>query len=219
MGFHSNVEESKLMQLNTKEQAIIPIAAFTASGDLARLKASINQGLNLGLSIIEIREVLQQMYAYAGFPRSLNGLGTLLATVTERKVQGLTDDLGVEASPFPEGRRSFELGRENQTQLVGRPVTGELFEFSPEIDRYLKAHLFGDIFQRDILSWKVRELATIAALANIHGVNSQLRSHYLISMNNGVTSEQLNEFIQILQEECGEAIALNAKQVLQEALA
>ncbi|RQW62069.1 carboxymuconolactone decarboxylase family protein [Vibrio viridaestus] len=53
----------------------------------------------------------------------------------------------------------------------------------------------------------------------MHGVNSQLRSHYLISMNNGVTSEQLNEFIQILQEECGEAIALNAKQVLEEALA
>ncbi len=58
------------MLLNTKERALIPIAAFTASGDMTKLKASISQGLNLGLSIIEIREVLQQMYAYAGFPRS-----------------------------------------------------------------------------------------------------------------------------------------------------
>lgn len=54
----------------------------------------------------------------------------------------------------------------------------------------------------------------IAALANMNGVNSQLQAHYLIAMNNGVTPTQLKNFIDVMREECGEHIALNAADVL-----
>jgi 4-carboxymuconolactone decarboxylase len=202
------------MHLNQNERAIIPIAAFAASGDMPKLTVSIHQALDLGLAVNPIKEILIQLYAYAGFPRSLNALGVLMTVLEQRKAQGVEDHAGEVASVFPPDKTSLELGAANQTELVGREVSGPLFEFAPEIDYFLKAHLFGDIFQRDILSWKQRELATIAALANIHGVNSQLRSHYLISANNGVTPEQLDEFIVLLRETCGEAIAANAQVVL-----
>jgi alkylhydroperoxidase/carboxymuconolactone decarboxylase family protein YurZ len=41
--------------LSAKQQAIVPIAALTARGDLDAMKAAIGEGLNAGLSINEIK--------------------------------------------------------------------------------------------------------------------------------------------------------------------
>jgi len=112
--------------LNAKQRAIIPIAAFTANGDLARLKTALNEGLDAGLTVNEIKEVLIQLYAYAGFPRSLNGIGTFMTVMDERGENGIHDEMGRDASPIPTDKNSLELGTENQTKLVGQPVTGPL---------------------------------------------------------------------------------------------
>ncbi|MCF7453768.1 carboxymuconolactone decarboxylase family protein [Vibrio sp. A1-1] len=201
-----------------KERAIIPISAFTASGEIEKLTQSLNDGLDAGLTVNETKEVLVQLYAYAGFPRSLNGLATFMTVLEERKSQGITDTLGRESSALPNDKTSLEFGAENQTQLVGAEVKGALFDFSPQIDEYLKAHLFGDIFERDVLTWKEREIATIAALANMNGVNSQLAAHYNISMNNNVSLKELEEFIVVLNECCGERVSNNAQSVLKTVL-
>lgn len=63
------------------------------------------------------------------------------------------------------------------------------------IDEYLKAHLFGDIFRRDNLDRKTREIATIAALLVLPGADSQLQAHIGIGKNNGVTDEQVAEIL------------------------
>lgn len=196
------------------ESAIVPIAAFAASGDLPQLNISLTQGLASGLTVNEIKEILVQLYAYAGFPRSLNALGTFMSVLAERKAQGIEDPAGPNASERPTDNTSLELGTENQTKLIGQPVKGPLFDFAPAIDQYLKTHLFGDIFARDVLSWKEREIATIAALANIPGVNPQLQAHYGICLNNGITVQQLTYFVEILRQTCGDAVADNAQAVL-----
>ncbi|ACZ76926.1 Carboxymuconolactone decarboxylase [Dickeya parazeae Ech586] len=205
--------------LNEKQQSIISIAAFTATGDMNDLNAALHDGLNTRLTISEIKEILVQMYAYAGFPRSLNALAAFMKVTEERHQQGIRDEIGIPATPLPEKWNSLESGYHNQTRLVGHPVSGALFEFAPAIDQFLKAHLFGDIFQRDILSWQTRELATISALAAMPGVNSQLESHYAISLNNGFTVEQLKDFTDILSANCGATIAGNAREVLNQLLA
>ena len=58
--------------LNQRQQDIIPIAAFTAAGEINRLKPALGKGLDDGLTVNEIKEILVHLYAYAGFPRSLN---------------------------------------------------------------------------------------------------------------------------------------------------
>ncbi len=133
------------------------------------LKPALEKGLESGLIVNEIKEILVQMYAYAGFPRSLNAIGTFMAVMDERKAKGCNDMTGKEPSPVPIDETSLEFGTKNQTRLVGQPVKGPMFDFAPAIDQYLKAHLFGDIFhdQRDVLTWREREIATIACLANI----------------------------------------------------
>jgi 4-carboxymuconolactone decarboxylase len=177
--------------LSNKQRAIAPISAATAAGDMPGLNATLNTGLDAGLSLSDAKEILVQLYAYTGFPRSLNALGELMKVVDSRKQRGIQDAPGSEPRPVPTGAELRSLGTANQTKLSGAPVTGPLFEFAPAIDEYLKSHLFGAIFGRDNLDWQSRELATVGALAALPGVESQLRSHIRISMNVGLTASQL----------------------------
>jgi hypothetical protein len=43
-----------------------------------------------------------------------------------------------DASSFPENWNALEGGTQNQTRLIGKPVTGPLFTFAPAIDQFLK---------------------------------------------------------------------------------
>jgi 4-carboxymuconolactone decarboxylase len=200
--------------LTAKEQSMVAIAAFTANGDMKKLKPALASGLQAGLTVNEIKEILVQMYAYVGFPRSLNALATFMGLLEERAKQGIKDEAGPQASPLPTGKSILELGTENQTRLVGAPVTGKLFTFSPAIDRFLKAHLFGGIFARDILDWKSRELTTIAALCSIKGVEPQLAAHFGIGMHNGLSVAQLRGVIAVIGDKVGKQEADNAAEVL-----
>ena len=179
--------------LNDKQQSIAEVSAYAALGNQDGLKQAIITGLDKGSTVNELKEILVQVCAYCGFPRSLNALGTLMQVVEER---GNKDELGKLPSPAPQGK-AMEYGAENQTKLVGQPVKGKLFEFAPAIDEYLKAHLFGDIFARDNVDWQTREVATIAMLAVREGVESQLNSHINVGKNNGLTDEQVAEILNI----------------------
>lgn len=178
-------------ELTRKQLAIAPIGAAAARGDLPQLSAALEEGLDAGLSISDAKEILVQMYAYAGFPRSLNALGELMKVLQARRERGLQDAPGRDPAPLPTGPALRALGTANQTRLSGSPVAGPLFEFAPAIDEYLKTHLFGDIFGRDNLDWQSRELATVGALSAMEGVDSQLQAHVRISMNAGLTAPQL----------------------------
>ena len=182
--------------LNIKQQSIAEAAAYAARGDQKGLKEALAKGLDNGVTVNEYKEILTQVYAYCGFPRSLNALGTLMALEEER---GNKDEQGTLPGAKPQGT-SLEFGTENQTKLVGAPVKGKLFEFAPAVDEYLKAHLFGDIFACDNVDWQTRELATIAMLASLNGVESQLNSHINIGKHNGLTDEQVAEILNIASE-------------------
>lgn len=190
--------------LNAKQQSIIPIAAFTANGNGEKLKTALAEGLQKGLTINEIKEVLVQMYAYAGFPRSLTGLNTFLALLDERKAQGIQDEMGKDAAPLPENAHIRELGTANQTAVIGSPARGRVYEFAPVIDTFLKEHLFGDIFCRDILSFQERELATVSALASLPA-EVQLTSHLNCCLVVGLSEAQLKAFVSVLKTKVGKA--------------
>jgi 4-carboxymuconolactone decarboxylase len=205
--------------LNPPQQAIAAIGAFTAAGRLPQLREALAEGLDAGLSVNQIKEILVQMYAYAGFPRSLNALGTFMAVLEQRRADGITDPAGNEPKPLPADTDMLELGTANQTQLSGAPVTGPLFEFAPAIDQFLKTHLFGDIFSRDNLDWPSREIATVAALATLGGVESQLHSHFGIALNTGLTEAHLRGLIAVVRSRVGQDPGERATEILDKVLA
>ena len=195
----ANQTEAKnsMNTLDAKETALVAISMYTAQGDMPRLKQALSTGLDAGLTVNEIKEVLVQLYAYCGFPRSLNALGNFMQLTQEREAKGIQDDFGKLPGPLPAGT-SLEFGTINQTKLCGAPVQGKLFDFAPAIDEFLKAHLFGDIFARDNLDWRTREIATIAALAAMTGTESQLNSHIAIGKHNGITDEQVSQILSMV---------------------
>ena len=89
----------------------------------------------------------------------------------------------------------------------------------PEINQFLQAHLFGDIFARDNLDWQSRELATVGALAATPGVEAQLLSHTRASMRVGLTAAQLRQLAQVLRKHGESDAATRAERALQQALA
>ncbi|MCP1444873.1 alkylhydroperoxidase/carboxymuconolactone decarboxylase family protein YurZ [Pseudomonas sp. GGS8] len=201
--------------LSAKQQAIPLIAAFMATSNMPGLNTSLNQGLDAGLTVSEAKEILVQLYAYVGFPRSLNALGELMKVLEERKQRGLQDAPGREpAGVIPTGDELLAVGKANQTRIAGAPVQGPLFDFAPVINQYLQAHLFGDIFERDNLDWQSRELATVGALAATPGVEPQLRSHMAASMRVGLSAAQLRQLIQVLADHGDADAAQRAREAL-----
>lgn len=197
--------------LTARQQAIVPIAAHAAAGDIAALNTALNQGLDAGLTVSDAKEILVQLYAYAGFPRSLNALGELMKVLEDRKKRGIQDAPGrAPGKPIPKGDALLAAGMANQTKLSGGP----LFDFAPTANEYLRTHLFGDIFERDNLDWQSRELATIGMLSALPGVEPQLRAHIRIGMNTGLTQGQLQQLAEVLATRVNADAALRAREAL-----
>ncbi len=203
--------------LDAQQQSIVSIAALTAVGDLEHLKIQLNIGLDAGLAINQIKEVLVQLYAYCGFPRSLNGINTFMVVVEERKTKGIADIEGKDASPINNTANKYETGKKTLQTLTGQeekgPKTGAN-AFAPAIDTFLKEHLFADIFSRDVLTHQQRELATISVLSAMTGVASQLQFHLAVAMNTGLTESQLQQVFSIIETQIGKQQAEIAKNVL-----
>lgn len=189
--------------LTARQQHIVRIASCTGRGDLETLKPVLAAGLDQGLTVNEIREVLIHAYAYCGFPRSLRALQTFIAVLDERKAQGIEDTVGKDASPVKDDRSRYDRGRDILAEISGVPADAPkagYAEFAPVIERFLKEHLFADLFERDVLTYSERELATVSVIAALgESVMPMLRGHMAICRNLGMTEEQLNQALVIAQ--------------------
>ncbi|MCC6413802.1 MAG: carboxymuconolactone decarboxylase family protein [Saprospiraceae bacterium] len=215
--------QSNLHDLEKRHQHIVAITSFTTKGDLEQLKGALNNGLNAGLSVNEIKEVLVHLYAYCGFPRSIQGLNTLMAVLETRKNQGIADETGKTATPIIDSLSKYDRGKKVLEVLTGQPqITppkSGYGAFSPEMDVFLKEHLFADLFGRDILSYTDREIATITALINLGGVEPMMKSHMNIALNLGMTEAQLQHLLAIVETTTGKVEADKGRKVLAEVVA
>jgi len=193
-------------QFFTGQKEMAAIAALTATGNTEQLKGGIQAGLDGGLTVNEVKEAMVQLYAYCGFPRSLNAINTLMKVLEERKEKGIADVQGKEASDIPGDGNKYQTGKQTLQQLTGReeqgPMTGAN-AFAPAIDTFLKEHLFADIFSRDVLNYVQREWVTIAALAALPGVEPQLQAHLNMGRHVGVADEQLSVLPDIIDKYIG----------------
>ena len=203
--------------LNAHQQGMAGVAALTATGDIPQLKIALNAGLDAGLTVNEIKEALVQLYAYCGFPRSLNAINALMTVLDERKTRGIEDLKGKDASPVTFTADKYETGRRTLQQLTGKeeqgPKTGAN-AFAPAIDVFLKEHLFADIFSRDVLNHRQREFVTISALAAMADVAPQLQAHVGMGRNTGITDDQLAELADLIEKYTGRAQANTLRKLL-----
>jgi 4-carboxymuconolactone decarboxylase len=207
--------------LSQKEKSVIIIAAETAKGDLANLKIALSNGLDTGLTVNEIKEILVHTYAYCGFPRSIRGLQTFMEVMNDRKTKGIVDPVGKEASLVKEDRNKYERGKQILTTLTQTPAPEKLVgyaAFAPIIDTFLKEHLFAAIFERDVLTYRQREWVTLSVISAIGDAEPMLKGHLSIALNLGVSPKELEEFIEVIQPTIGKNKSNSAELIINEVL-
>jgi 4-carboxymuconolactone decarboxylase len=217
----ASAQNNKDHNLDRRQESIVNIASLTAIGDLVKLKSALTTGLDAGLTVNEIKEVLIHLYAYCGFPRSIRGIQTFIAVLDERKAKGINDTIGRKASPITDKRSKYERGKANLGKLSGMPQDGPptgYAAFAPEIEVFLKEHLFADLFERDVLTYAERELVTVSVIASIGGVEPMLQSHMGISLTNGIVPNQLIQLVNLVEVDVGKKEADAARVILIEVL-
>ena len=185
--------------LTERQKGLAACACLMAQGNMERLEPAVRSALDKGVTINELKEAFSQLYAYTGFPRSLNALGVL-----GKVLQDNPNPAWQEGKPWTrpaewdDAKAAYELGKKNQTQLSGRAFD---YTFCPQDDYYLKAHLFGDIFACDQLSHADREIVTVAALSGLEGVAPQLAAHKTGAVNMGNSQDLVDELCAWLDSE------------------
>jgi len=213
--------------LTERQKGLAACACLMAQGDMNRLEPAVRKALDGGVTINELKEAFSQLYAYTGFPRSLNALGVLSKVLENGRSSEshpslledgrvVTDEGKANKQPewqegkpwkrpaeWDDAKKTYELGVKNQTQLSGKPFN---YDFCPQDDYYLKSHLFGDIFAGDQLSAADREIVTVAALSGLDGVAPQLAAHKQGAVNMGNSKQLVDELCTWL---CNEGYTLS----------
>ena len=184
--------------LTERQKGLAACACLMAQCVLVRLEPAVRKALDAGVTVNELKEAFSQLYAYTGFPRSLNALGVLSEVLENRQPNWQEGKPWTRPAEWDDARKAYELGKKNQTQLSGRSFD---YAFCPQDDYYLKSHLFGDIFAGDQLTNADREIVTVAALSGLEGVTPQLAAHKAGAVNMGNPQELVDELCAWLDSE------------------
>ncbi len=184
--------------LTERQKGLAACACLMAQGDLERLEPAVKMALDNGVTINELKEAFSQLYAYTGFPRSLNALGVLNKVLQNKQENWQEGKPWKRPAEWDDAKAAYELGKKNQTQVSGREFN---YDFCPQDDYYLKAHLFGDIFAGDQLTAADREIVTVAALSGLDKVAPQLAAHKRGAVNMGNSQKLVDELCTWLDKE------------------
>ena len=144
--------------MTERQKGLSACACLMAQGDLERLEPAVKMALDNGVTINELKEAFSQLYAYTGFPRSLNALGVLNKVLDNKQPSWQEGKPWKRPEIWDDAAKALKQGTEVQTKLSGRPFD---YNFCPQDDYYLKSHLFGDIFAGDQLSAADREQGAV----------------------------------------------------------
>ena len=184
--------------MTERQKGLAACACLMAQGDLERLEPAVKMALDNGVTINELKEAFSQLYAYTGFPRSLNALGVLNKVLDNKQSAWQEGKPWKRPEIWDDAAKALKQGTEVQTKLSGRSFD---YNFCPQDDYYLKSHLFGDIFASDQLSTADREIVTVAALSGLEGVAPQLAAHKQGAVNMGNSQELVDELCAWLDSE------------------
>jgi 4-carboxymuconolactone decarboxylase len=176
--------------LDDKTRELITITVLTTNQTLPQLKAHTQAALNIGVSPIEIREVVYQTAPFIGFPKVLNALDTINQVFKSRGIKLPLEKQGTVAE-----NQRFEKGKEKQYPLYGEGMKQNMKdlpgEFAEAIPRILTESCFGDFYTRGGLDIKTRELMIFCALATLGGTERQMASHAVGNLKVGNNKETL----------------------------
>jgi 4-carboxymuconolactone decarboxylase len=209
-------------RLTLKYKEIAVVGALVAMGNAApQLGVHLNGALNVGCSLEEVKEIILQMSAYAGFPAAINAMNALKEVVIERRDKNLEDNSKEKLKQRTCADR-YETGAKWLSKLdqgQAKKLEDNFEDIMPDMARYTIEYGYGDVYSRPGLDLKSRQIATIAALTALGTASPQLKFHINAGLNVGLMEEEIIEVMILMSVYAGFPAALNgtlaAKEVFQ----
>lgn len=202
--------------LDTRTRMMIILASLIASQTLSEYKVMLGGALNVGVTPIEVKEIVYQAVPYTGIAKVYD---FLIATNEILESRGIKLPLEGQSTSTPETR--FEKGYAVQKSIVGERLEA-MYQESPanqlHIQKYLSANCFGDFVARKGLELKTRELLTFSMLSSLGGCEPQLKGHIQANINVGNDKQTLLSAVTQLIPYIGYPRSLNAIRCINEVL-
>ena len=202
--------------LDTRTRLMVILASMIASQAVGEYKVMLGGALNVGVTPIEVKEIVYQAVPYVGMAKVYDFIH---ATNELLQSRGIELPLAGQSTTTRETR--FEKGLAVQTNIVGDRIK-QMYEESPanqiHIQKYLSANCFGDYLSRTGIDLKTRELLTFSMLLSLGGCEPQLKGHIQGNLNVGNDKEKLLSVVTQLLPYIGYPRTLNAIRCLNEVL-
>ena len=101
---------------------------------------------------------------------------------------------------------------------AGEEVKNSLNDISPDLVKYMIEYSFGDIYSRDGLDLKSKEIAVVASLTALGNAQPQLKVHINGALNVGCTINEVKEIILQMSGYSGFPTCINAMNALKDVL-
>lgn len=201
--------------LTDQMRELITLAVLTTLGCPAQVGAHTHAALNVGLSLVQIREAIYQCAPFIGYPMTLNALTAINETFKARDIETPLED---SATVTEEDR--FEKGKELQAPLYDTHMRSTLTGLRDDIAGFmvdqLTANGFGDYYTRKGLTVAERELLVIVILAALGGMEAQLHAHLIGNVRAGNTKDDVLEALVQAYPYIGSPKAINALRIIKD---
>lgn len=146
-------------RLDTKTHVLLIMASTIRSQAPTECQMFINAALNVGVTSIEIKEVLYQSVPYVGISKVIDFIHTTNDIFLQKGIS-----LPLESQATTNRETGHKDGLEKQKEIFGNRVD-DMYKSSPKdllhIQEYLSANCFGDFITRNRLAVKKREMPTL----------------------------------------------------------
>lgn len=207
-------EVQENIKLDQKTQQIVLLASLIACQAVNKYEAVVENALNIGVTPVEIKEVLYQSIAYVGMGKVYD---FIFATNKVFETRGIKLPLESQSTTTPETR--LQKGLAAQKAIFGEVIDKMYENSSPEqlhIQKFLSGNCFGDYYTRKGLDIKMRELITFSMLLSMGGCEPQLKGHIVGNLKVGNDKQVLLDTITLLVPYVGYPRSLNAISCLNE---
>jgi 4-carboxymuconolactone decarboxylase len=203
--------------LDTRTRLMVILASMIASQALGEYKVMLGGALNVGVTPVEVKEIVYQAVPYVGMSKVYD---FILATNEILKSRGIKLPLEGQATTTPETR--FEKGFALQKAMIGAERIDKMYADAPtnqiHIQKYLSANCFGDYVIRNGVEVKTRELLTLSMLLSLGGSEPQLKGHIQTNINVGNDKQTMLNVVTQLLPYVGYPRTLNALRCINEVL-
>jgi len=201
--------------LDTRIRLMVQLASMIASQALREYRVMVGAALTVGVTPIEIKEIVYQAVPYVGMAKVFDFIHATNEVLTER---GIALPLPSQSTTTSETRA--EKGLAVQKQIVGNDRIEKLYAAAPadqqHIQRYLSANCFGDNLTRTGIDIPTRELLTFSMLVALGGCDAQVKGHVAANLNVGNDRARLIDVLTQLLPFIGYPRTLNGLRAVDE---